>query len=155
MVCAFAHHEDLDRRIHAPAFSGTTTAAARGWHCTRYRTFEFATFFADISKGAFQLYSLRWIGGNQDPDIFEDIFDSSSFPPYRHNRSFYSNPRIDELHYRYQEADNDTHTSLSISGQAERDDGTGRHIVAEDLPYINLWNFDNVLVHTNRVRESN
>ena len=61
------------------------------------RTFEFATFFADVSKGAFQLYSLRWIGGNQDPDIFEYVFDSASFPPKRANRSFYSNPRVDEL----------------------------------------------------------
>ncbi len=27
-----------------------------------------------------------------------------------------------------------------------------QQIVAEDLPYINLWYLDNVLVHTNRVR---
>ena len=45
------------------------------------RTFEFATFFADVSSGAFQLYSLRWIGGNEDPDIFEYVFHSDNFPP--------------------------------------------------------------------------
>jgi peptide/nickel transport system substrate-binding protein len=28
-----------------------------------------------------------------------------------------------------------------------------QRILAEDLPYINLWYLDNVLVHTNRVRE--
>src|SRR5207245_7957018 len=33
------------------------------------RTFEFATFFSDVTRGAFQFYSLRWIGGNEDPDI--------------------------------------------------------------------------------------
>ncbi|MFY9674182.1 MAG: ABC transporter substrate-binding protein, partial [Terriglobales bacterium] len=38
------------------------------------RTFEFATFFADVTSGAFQMYSLRWIGGNEDPDIFEYAF---------------------------------------------------------------------------------
>jgi len=27
-----------------------------------------------------------------------------------------------------------------------------QQILAEDLPYINLWYVDNVLVHTNRVR---
>jgi peptide/nickel transport system substrate-binding protein len=27
-----------------------------------------------------------------------------------------------------------------------------QRIIAEDLPYINLWYLDNVLVHTNRVR---
>ncbi len=35
------------------------------------RSFEAATFFADVTRGEFQVYSLRWIGGNQDPDIFD------------------------------------------------------------------------------------
>ncbi len=48
-------------------------------------------------SGAFQLYSLRWIGGNEDPDIFEYVFHSSKFPPNGANRSFYSNPRVDAL----------------------------------------------------------
>ena len=61
------------------------------------RTFEFATFFSDVTKGAYQMHSLRWIGGNQDPDIFEHIFDTASFAPKRANRTFYSNPRVDEL----------------------------------------------------------
>jgi peptide/nickel transport system substrate-binding protein len=59
------------------------------------RTFEFATFFADVTSGAFQLYSLRWIGGNEDPDIFEYAFHSNRFPPKGANRGFYSNPRVD------------------------------------------------------------
>lgn len=107
------------------------------------RTFEFGTFYADISKGAYQLHSLRWIGGNQDPDIFEDIFDSSSFPPRRHNRTFYSNPRLDEL-VREGRSTLDQEKRKVIYDEIQQ-------IVAEDLPYINLWNFDNVLVHTNRV----
>src|SRR6202167_2977512 len=61
------------------------------------RTFEFATFFSDVTHGAFQLYSLRWIGGNEDPDIFEYVFHSAKFPPKGANRGFYSNPRIDSL----------------------------------------------------------
>ena len=61
------------------------------------RTFEFATFFADVTSGAFQVYSLRWIGGNEDPDIFEYAFHSHQFPPKGANRGFYSNPRVDEL----------------------------------------------------------
>ena len=62
------------------------------------RTFEFATFFADVTKGAYQIHSLRWVGGsNLDPDIFEHVFDSASFAPKRANRTFYSNPRVDEL----------------------------------------------------------
>ncbi len=43
------------------------------------RSFEFATFFADVTHGAFQMYGLRWIGGNENPDIFEYAFHSSRF----------------------------------------------------------------------------
>jgi len=41
-----------------------------------------ATFFADVTHGAFQLYSLRWIGGNERSDIFLSMaFHSAKFPP--------------------------------------------------------------------------
>src|SRR6202022_683169 len=61
------------------------------------RSFEFGTFFADVSHGAFQLYGLRWIGGKEDPDIFEYAFHSSKFPPHGANRGHYANPRVDVL----------------------------------------------------------
>ena len=61
------------------------------------RSFEFATFFADVTHGAFQLYGLRWIGGNEDPDIFEYAFHSAKFPPNGANRGYYSNPKVDAL----------------------------------------------------------
>ena len=62
------------------------------------RSYEFATFYADVVKGAFQLYSLRWVGGsNQDPDVFENLFDTASFAPKRANRGYYSNPEVDRL----------------------------------------------------------
>jgi peptide/nickel transport system substrate-binding protein len=108
------------------------------------RTFEFATFFADVTKGAYQIHSLRWIGGNQDPDIFENIFDSGSFPPKRANRTFYSNPRVDEL-IREGRSTLDQQKRKAIYDQIQQ-------ILAAELPYINLWYVDNVLVHTNRVR---
>ena len=108
------------------------------------RTFEFATFFADVSKGAYQMHSLRWVGGNLDPDIFEHIFDSGSFAPRRANRTFYSNPRVDDL-IREGRSTLDEHKRKAIYGEIQQ-------ILARDLPYINLWYLDNVLVHTNRVR---
>ncbi len=108
------------------------------------RSFEFATFYSDVVKGAFQLYSLRWIGGNEDPDIFEHVFHSSSFPPKRANRGYYVNPAVDALIDR---------------GRVEMDQGKRREIyrelqkiVAEDLPYINLYYLDNVVVHSRRVK---
>ncbi len=109
------------------------------------RTFEFATFFADVTRGAYQIHSLRWVGGsNLDPDIFEHVFDSASFAPKRANRTFYSNPRVDEL-IREARGTVDQQKRKTIYDEVQR-------IVAEDLPYINLWYLDNVLVHSNRVR---
>jgi peptide/nickel transport system substrate-binding protein len=107
------------------------------------RTFEFATFFSDVTSGAFQLYSLRWIGGNEDPDIFEYAFHSDKFPPHGANRGYYSNPRLD---------------ALIDQARRETDQNVRKHlysevqeILAHDVPYVNLWYFDNVLVHSKRV----
>jgi peptide/nickel transport system substrate-binding protein len=108
------------------------------------RSFEFATFFADVQHGAFQMYGLRWIGGNEDPDIFEYAFHSSKFPPNGANRDYYSNPRVDALIDRARrEVDPAVRKPLYAEVQS---------LLAQDLPYINLWYLDNVLVHTRRVR---
>ena len=61
------------------------------------RSYEFATFYADVTKGDFDLFSLRWIGGNEDPDIFEYLFHSSKFPPGGANRGRYTDPVADRL----------------------------------------------------------
>ena len=108
------------------------------------RSFEFATFFSDVQHGAFQMYGLRWIGGNEDPDIFEYAFHSSKFPPNGANRDYYSNPKVDALiDTARRETDPKVRKALYLEVQ---------QILAVDLPYINLWYLDNVLVHTNRVR---
>ena len=107
------------------------------------RTYEFATLYSDVVKGAFQVYSLRWIGGNEDPDIFEYVFASESFPPKAANRSYYSNAKVDGLvrDARY----------ATSQDQRRNDYFLVQQQVAEDLPYINLWYVDNVLVHTKRL----
>jgi peptide/nickel transport system substrate-binding protein len=108
------------------------------------RSFEPATFLADVQHGAFQMYGLRWIGGNEDPDIFEYAFHSSKFPPNGANRNYYSNPKIDALiDEARREVDPKVRRPLYAQVQV---------ILANDLPYINLWYLDNVLVHTKRVR---
>lgn len=108
------------------------------------RSFEFATFYSDVVKGSYQVYSLRWIGGNEDPDLFENVFDSASFAPKRANRSYYSNARVDEL----------IALGRTTIDQEQRRKAYFeiQEIVARDLPYINLWYFDNVLVHSKRLR---
>ncbi len=108
------------------------------------RSFEFATFFSDVQHGAFQMYGLRWIGGNEDPDIFEYAFDSAKFPPNGANRGYYSNPRVDAL---IDKARREIDPSLRKPLYAEV-----QRILAADLPYIDLWYLDNVVVHTRRVQ---
>src|ERR1700733_4259358 len=108
------------------------------------RSFEFATFFSDVQHGAFQMYGLRWIGGNEDPDIFEYAFDSAKFPPNGANRGYYSNPKVDAL-IDQARRENDPNVRKPLYAEVQR-------ILADDLPYIDLWYLDNVVVHTRRVR---
>jgi peptide/nickel transport system substrate-binding protein len=108
------------------------------------RSFEFATFFADVQHGAFQMYGLRWIGGNEDPDIFEYAFDSAKFPPNGANRGYYSNPKVDALIDKARR-EIDPKVRKPLYDEVQR-------ILADDVPSINLWYLDNVLVHTRRVR---
>jgi peptide/nickel transport system substrate-binding protein len=108
------------------------------------RTFEFATFFSDVTRGAYQVHSLRWVGGNEDPDIFEYVFHSAKFSPHGANRTYYSNPRVDAL-IDQARSELDQKTRKRIYAEIQR-------ILAEDLPYINLWYIENVMVHTRRVR---
>jgi len=107
------------------------------------RSFEFATFYADVTHGAFQIYALRWIGGNEDPDIFRYAFASSSFPPKGANRGHYVNTTLDNL---VQQA------GETYDQSARRADYIQiQRILAEDLPSLPLWYIDTVVVHRRRL----
>ena len=108
------------------------------------RSFEFATFYFDVTHGAFQMYGLRWIGGNEDPDIFEYAFHSSKFPPNGANRSFYANLNVDALIDKARR-EIDPAVRKPLYAEVQR-------TIAEDVPYIDLFYLDNVLVHTRRVK---
>jgi peptide/nickel transport system substrate-binding protein len=106
------------------------------------RSFESATFLADVTHGIFQLYGLRWIGGNQDPDIFY-VFHSSRFPPNGYNRGHYLNAQVDALiDQARRQVDPAVRKPIYAKVQS---------ILADELPYIDLWYLDNVLVHNRRV----
>lgn len=108
------------------------------------RSYEPATFFSDVTHGAFQVYSLRWLGANEDPDIFEYAFSSTRIIPNGANRQYYNNPRVDQLVAQ-------AGSELDQNAR-KRDYAEIQRILAEDLPYIYLWYFDNVMVHSGRVR---
>jgi peptide/nickel transport system substrate-binding protein len=107
------------------------------------RAAEFGTFYADVTKGAFQIYALRWIGSNEDPDIFRYAYGSGSFPPKGGNRGRYSNARVDAL---LAEA-----SASSDRAVRKKDYVEVQQILAEELPGIPLWYPNNELVHTRRV----
>jgi peptide/nickel transport system substrate-binding protein len=107
------------------------------------RSAEFGTFYSDVTRGAFQMYMLRWIGSNEDPDFLRYAFASSSFPPKGGNRGRYSNAQVD---------------SLLARANAETDEAAQRQdyvevqkILARDLPSIPLWYPNNEVVHSTRL----
>jgi peptide/nickel transport system substrate-binding protein len=107
------------------------------------RSFEFATFYADVTRGAFQMYSLRWVGGNEQPDIFGYAFSTARFSPRGANRSHYSNPRLDALL--------DDAAENPDQSRRREDYAQAQEILAADLPAINLWYRDTVIVHNKRL----
>jgi peptide/nickel transport system substrate-binding protein len=107
------------------------------------RSYEFATFYSDVTRGAFQMYSLRWIGGNEQPDIFTYAFSTANFSPKGANRGHYSNAHFDAL--------------LDDAAQSEdtvrrrTDYVEAQQILASDLPAFNLWYRDTIVVHNKRL----
>jgi peptide/nickel transport system substrate-binding protein len=98
---------------------------------------EMSTFFADIQKGNFQMYSLSR-NGIQDPDFYYVLFYSKNRPPEGQNRGYYKNARVDQL---------------ILQGRSTFDRAKRREsyleiqkILQEDLPYISLYLQHNVAV---------
>lgn len=105
------------------------------------RSFEFATFFADVKKGSFQLASMQTAELNE-PDYYYFYFHSSRIPspknPDGGNRWFYRNPEVDRL---------------TEAGRAELDPvkrkalyADVQRMVAEDVPIVALWHEDNIVL---------
>ncbi len=98
---------------------------------------EMSTFFADIGKGNFQMYSLSR-NGVQDPDFYYVIFFSKNTPPDGQNRGYYNNPKVDQLLMQ----------GRSTFDRAKRKPVYGeiQKIAQGDLPYISLYLQTNVAV---------
>ncbi len=109
------------------------------------RSYEFATFYADVTRGAFQLYSLRWIGGNEQPDIFSYAFSTARFSPKGANRGHYSNQKLDALL--------DDAAASTDMARRRTDYVQAQQILATDLPAINLWYRDTIVVHNRRLTD--
>ncbi len=131
---SFKTSTDMESREIAQVIKGYLKRVGVG---LEVRSFEWGTFFDDIKKGNFQVYSLRWIGV-VDPDIFYYLFHSSSFPPNGANRGRYRNPEVDRLLEESRRS--------ADKGRRKRLYSRIQKILAENAVYTSLWYRDNLVV---------
>jgi peptide/nickel transport system substrate-binding protein len=107
------------------------------------RSYESATYIQDLMRGSFQIYALRWIGGNEQPDIFGYAFSTARIPPKGANRGRYHNPALDSLL--------DDAASSTDQERRRADYVQAQQILARDLPAFNMWYKDSIVVHNRRL----
>jgi peptide/nickel transport system substrate-binding protein len=107
------------------------------------RSFEFATFYSDVTRGAFQMYALRWVGGNEQPDILSYAFASNHIPPKGANRGYYSNPEVDRLLFEAGTTVDQKQQTIAYKA--------AQRILAVELPELPLWYMNSVVVHRTRL----
>jgi peptide/nickel transport system substrate-binding protein len=98
---------------------------------------ELQTLFADVLRGAFQLYTLQWVGVT-DPDMLRRVYHSKQTPPTGLNRVYYSNADVDRLIGEAALAV-DIPTRRALYARAQQ-------LIAADVPYVSLWYKKNVAV---------
>ena len=83
------------------------------------RMYEFATLYADVVNGNFQMFVLQWTGGAlADPDILRLVFHSSQTPPVGFNRGFFHDARVDALLEEASRTEDDDAPARSVRGRA-------------------------------------
>jgi len=104
-------------------------------------TAELNTLFDQLRYGQFQIFYGQWVGGNQDPIFYKDLFATSEIPTQERaarNRSRYSNKELDAL---LDEAVN-TYDREKAFGLYSRI----QEIVSRDLPVFPLWYQANMVI---------
>jgi len=98
---------------------------------------DWGTFYGDIKKGRFQLYSLSWVG-IKTPDIFRYVFHSRSVPPNGANRGRFMSKKVDSII-------DQAETTAKFSQKAVLYQQLQEQLLT-DLPYIPLWYEDHVFI---------
>jgi peptide/nickel transport system substrate-binding protein len=104
-------------------------------------TAELNTLFDELRRGNFQIFYGQWVGGNQDPIFFKDLFATSEIPTETRasrNRSRYSNKELDAL---IDEAVNtfDRDKAKLLYARIQE-------IVSRDVPVLPLWYQANIVI---------
>ena len=138
-TAAAPHPQGLEQRIQPAAGRRDPAESARVGIELDVRTYEFATLFADVLKGNFQMYLLQWTGGAvADPDILRRVFHSNRCRPPASTA-----------------ADSAIPTSMACWTKppprpTTPSDGCfiteAQRLIAEQAPYISLWCKTNVIV---------
>ena len=105
------------------------------------------TLFDELRRGNFQIAYSQWVGGNQDPIFYKDLFATSEIPtqtrPSR-NRSRYSNKELDAL---LDEAVNtfDRQKGRELYQKIQA-------IVSRDVPVFLMWYESNIVIAKKNVQ---
>lgn len=105
------------------------------------QTTEQNTLFDELRRGNFQIAYTQWVGGNQDPIFYKDLFATSEIPTQTRasrNRSRYSNKDLDPL------------LDLAVN-TFDRQKGLELYtkiqdIVSNEVPVFPLWYQSNIVI---------
>jgi len=109
-------------------------------------TAELNTLFDELRRGNFQIFYGQWVGGNQDPIFYKDLFATSEIPTETRasrNRSRYSNKELDAL---IEEAINSFDREKAKTLYAKIDE-----IIRRDVPVLPLWYQANIVIAQKKV----
>jgi ABC-type transport system substrate-binding protein len=104
-------------------------------------TAELNTLFDQLRYGQFQITYGQWVGGNQDPIFYKDLFVTSEIPTQTRaarNRSRYSNRELDGL---MEQAVNTWDREKATSLYSRIQD-----IISRDVPVFPLWYQANMVI---------
>src|SRR5215213_743838 len=111
------------------------------------QTPEQNTLFAELRRGNFQIAYTQWVGGNQDPIFYKDLFATSEIPTearLSRNRSRFSNKDLDAL---LEQAVN------TFDRQKAKELYTRiQEIVSRDVPVFPLWYQSDVVIARKNVQ---
>jgi peptide/nickel transport system substrate-binding protein len=113
-------------------------------------TLENNVMIDQVKKGQFQMTTLIWIGGNQDPIFLRDLYDSAESTEKKEtgrNRSRYANKEVDEL-VRIAVDTFDKTKAAELYGKVQ-------DIVATELPLLPLWYPSNMVITSKRIGNVN
>jgi peptide/nickel transport system substrate-binding protein len=104
-------------------------------------TAESNTLRDQLRYGQFQMTTGNWVGGNQDPIFYKDLFATSEIPTgdrASRNRSRYSNPELDRI----------LAEALSTTDQAKAKGlyTQAQELVSRDAPLLPLWYPANMVI---------